>query len=78
MIKLFDFKKEWDFGDDIYIRILKIKGIWLIQSHFYGMVYGRGYPYLSLIFGSGRLFAINFQVLQFGMTIELFSYCWFK
>jgi hypothetical protein len=77
-LKIFDFKVREDYGRDIYLTLLQLNRWCLVQSCFSYMMYPANFPYLSIIFGSGRLLGINFQWLHFGFTVELFSRSWFK
>ena len=75
-MQLIKFERQEDYGRDLHLTILKIQNWCLLQSCFSTMVYGRSFPYLSLIFGSGRLFGFNFQVYKFGICIELLTRSW--
>ena len=77
-MKLLDIKRTYDYGHDFYFSILRIGRWYLFQSCFSYNDYGRGFPYLSVILGSGRLISINFDVLRFGISFELISRSWFK
>ena len=78
MMKLFEFHTQDDFGKEFYLTLLKCRNWSLFQSVFYFPDYGRTFPYLSLIFGSSRLFEISFQFLNFGFTLSFFSRAWYE
>lgn len=75
-MELISFKKQEDYGRDFYLTLLKIKNWCMIQVCLSTMVYGRSWPYLSIILGSGRLLGFNFQIWKFGICIELISRSW--
>lgn len=77
-MKLIQFRHQEDYGHDFYLTLLQVKRWCLVQSCFSTAVYARSFPYLNITMGSGRLFGFSFQVLWFGVTIELISRSWFK
>lgn len=77
-MNIFKYRHEEDFGDNFYITIIQIKRWCLIQSCFCTAVYGRGFPYVNITLGGGRLFAINFDFWKVGMCVEFISRSWFK
>ena len=76
-LKLFKLKYEEDYGHNFYVTLIQIKRWCLVQSCFCTAVYGKGFPYLNLTLGGGRLIAVNFDFWKIGMCVELFSRSWF-
>lgn len=77
-MKLFHYKHREDYGHDYYLTLLQVGRWCLFQSCFYTAVFGRNFPYLSIVMGSSRLFYLSFSFWKIGFTIEFLARSWFK
>jgi hypothetical protein len=77
-MKLINVKLIEDYGKDLYIILIQVKGWCFIQSCFSFNDYQRSFPYLNITMGSGRLFEINLDVGKIGLCISFFTRSWFK
>jgi len=76
-MKLIQFKHREDYGHDFYITLLRFKHWCVFQGCFYTAVYGRRFPYFSLVMGSGRILEVSFSFLNFGFTLSFLTLWWF-
>ena len=74
-MKLIKFYRDEGWGHDWYLQVLFTKQWALFQGCVMWCEYP-GWPYLSIIFGGGRLISITFIVYKFGLDIALFGRTW--
>jgi len=77
-MKLIKFKHRWDYGHDFYVTLLKFEKWCVFHGCFYTAVYGRTFPYLNIVMGSGRLLEIDFSFYKFGFNLSFLTMWWFK
>ena len=74
-MKLIKFNREYDYGHDLYVRVLFTKEWALFQGSVSWCDY-RSFPFMQIQFGMGGLISILFQVHKFGFSIGLFDRTW--
>ena len=77
-MKLIKLKHRWDYGHDFYVTLIKFEKWCLFHGCFYTAVYGRRFPYLNIVMGSGRLLEIDFSFYKFGFNFSFLTMWWFK
>lgn len=75
-MKIFNIKRTYDYGHNIYFDILKINEWVLFQLCFTFNDYGRSFPYLNITFGNGRFLSFIFEVHRIGICFDLISRYW--
>jgi hypothetical protein len=74
-MKLFQFNKRYDFGHEVYLSFLTIKGYTLLQLSFDYSDY-EGYPYLQITSGNGRLFGFLLNMWRLGFCLDFIARNW--
>jgi len=74
-MKLISFKHRKDFGHDLYLQILNIKGWSLLQTSVSWNDYP-SYPYLQVYLGNGTLFGVVFWCYKFGFDLDILRRTW--
>lgn len=74
-MKLFDYRKNEDWGKDFYFTFLKGQKYSLIQVSFSICEYP-GFPYFQITMGMGKLFGFFTYAWKFGFDIDIFGRTW--
>jgi hypothetical protein len=74
-MKLFDYRKNEDWGKDYYFTFLKGQKYSLIQVSFSICEYA-SFPHLQITMGGGKLFGIFVYFSKFGADIDVFGRTW--
>ena len=74
-MKLINFHRDQDWGQDYYLQVLFTKRWALFQGSVSWCEYP-GCPFLQIQFGSGAFLSIIFQAHKFGFSIGLFDRTW--
>ena len=71
-MKIIQFKREYDFGREYYLDLVRLRRLSLVSMAFYEEIYG-GPPCLSASFGFGHLFEFLIGVHWFTLRIRFFA-----
>jgi hypothetical protein len=77
-MKLFDYRKNEDWGKDYYFTFLKGRKYSLIQTSFSICQYSGWFelPQIQITMGGGKLFGIFVYFSKFGVDIDILSRNW--
>jgi hypothetical protein len=71
-VKIFRFERDYDFGWEYYLDLIKTKRFTVVSAVFFEEIYGSP-PCLSLTFGFGQLFEFLIGFHWFTFKIKLFA-----
>ena len=74
-MKLINFKRDQDWGQDFYLQILFTKR-WAFFQGSVSWCKCPGWPFLQIQSGSGSLLSIIFDVYKLGIFLALFDRTW--
>jgi hypothetical protein len=74
-VKLFDYRKNEDWGKDYYFTFLKGRKYSLLQASFSVCEYP-SFPHIQISMGGGKLFGIFVYVWKFGADVDFVSRNW--
>lgn len=75
-LKLFDFFRDYDYGNDIYITIGQFKKFNILDVQFHTSEYWSWNPRMRLTFGvlCGTVFSIDYSIWSFSFGLDFISY----
>ena len=74
-MKLINFKRDQDWGQDFYLQILFTKR-WAFFQGSVSSCHYPGWPFLQIQSGSGSLLSVIFNVYKLGISLALFDRTW--
>ena len=74
-MKLITFKRKEDFGVELYVQILNVKGWSLLQASISWNDFP-SWPYIQIKSGSGSTLSILFWAYKFGFDIGILERTW--
>ena len=75
-MRIFDFYKDRDFGEDFYFTIGQFERFNILDASFHTSEYWSWNPRMRLTFGvlCGNLFSIDFNIWSFSFSMDFISY----
>ena len=74
-MNLINFKHREDFGHELYVQVLNVKGWSLLQASVSWNDYP-SFPFLQVRFGMGSLVNIMFCIYKLGFDIGICEHTW--
>jgi hypothetical protein len=75
-MRMFDFWKDRDFGEDIYLTIGQFENFNILDAELHTSEYFSWNPRMRLTLGflCGKVFSVDFSIWSFSFSIDLISY----
>ena len=75
-MRLFDFYKDYDYGNDLYATIGQFKRFNVLDVEIHTSEYWSWNPHMRLTLGvlCGSIFSIDFSIWSFSFDMEFISY----